>query len=422
MQNKSVQILDRYLQKHGLHERFIDAKPNNNLGLIVVIPCYNEPNIIRTLQSIENCDKPKSEVEIITIINSHQNTDNKILTINKQTEAIISDWNLKSRKFSYHTIHVKDIPTKYAGVGYVRKLGIDEAIRRFIEVKNSDGIICSLDADTTVAPNYFTEIEKKIGAGSKYNACAINFEHDIRGNEFTDKVYDIITDYELHIRYYSKVLKHIGFPHYFHTIGSAFAVSAEAYCRQGGMNKKQAGEDFYFLQKIMQMYRFCELNTTTVYPSSRPSDRVVFGTGPVIRTHLEQDDYVFLSYNFDAFIALKQLFDDKMLFFKVNNDDFNEITAKYHKAVRDFLRLNNFKSAIDNINANVAKIENFNRKFFHWFDGFRVVKYLNFAHENYFEKTPIKNCIIHLLSTNNKHLPSIANNKDMLIYLRKLYK
>ena len=60
--------------------------------------------------------------------------------------------------------------------------------------------------------------------------------------------------------------------------------------KQDGLNKKQAGEDFYFLQKIMPMGNYFELNSTTVHPSSRTSDRVPFGTGPIINQYLKHPD------------------------------------------------------------------------------------------------------------------------------------
>ena len=53
------------------------------------------------------------------------------------------------------------------------------------------------------------------------------------------------------------------------------------------MNRKKAGEDFYFLQKLFDAGHFSECNTTRVIPSPRPSDRVIFGTGPAIREYLE---------------------------------------------------------------------------------------------------------------------------------------
>ncbi len=393
--------------------------PDANLGIIVVIPCYNEANILATLQSIEGCERAQKRVEVIVVINSAETTDLEVVKNNIQTEAEIKTWLQEERKFQYHIIHEANIPRKKAGVGYARKLGMDEAIWRFATIGNNNGIICSLDADTLVANNYFTQIEQALSS-KKHNACSIYFEHDIEGKEFTPAIYRRITEYELHLRYYSNAMLFSGFPYYFYTIGSAFAISAQAYCTQGGMNKKQAGEDFYFLQKIMQMGKFVELNSTAVYPSPRPSDRVIFGTGPIIKEYSQDDSKLFLTYNFKAFEALKQLFDDKMLFFKVKSSYFDHLIAKYHSSLRDFLVSQEFKLAMETINNNIAHEKHFTQKFFHWFNGLRVVKYMNFAHPKYFNKIPVEDSAKTLLELQTGSKLNKTNCKDILMIIRQL--
>ena len=62
-----------------------------------------------------------------------------------------------------------------------------------------------------------------------------------------------------------------GFPYVHHTVGSAIAVKAMTYVKAGGMNRRMAGEDFYFIQKLLPAGGFFNLNQTTVYPSPRSS-------------------------------------------------------------------------------------------------------------------------------------------------------
>jgi len=73
------------------------------------------------------------------------------------------------------------------------------------------------------------------------------------------------------------------------------------------MNKRQAGEDFYFLQKIIPLGHFTDLTETKVIPSSRPSDRVPFGTGKAVRDFLR--DRQSWTYPLQSFLDLKQLFE-----------------------------------------------------------------------------------------------------------------
>ncbi len=156
---------------------------------------------------------------------------------------------------------------------------MDEAVRRFNLLNKPDGIILNLDADCRVKNNYFTAVFGEMHNRKDRTACSIYFEHPISGNEFSEEVYRSIILYELHLRYYLQGLAFTGFPYVHHTVGSAIAIKALPYIKAGGMNRRMAGEDFYFIQKLLPAGGFFNLNQTTVYPSPRSSARVPFGTG-----------------------------------------------------------------------------------------------------------------------------------------------
>ncbi len=117
-----------------------------------------------------------------------------------------------------------------------------------------------------------------------------------------------ITLYELHLRYYFQGLAYSGFPYVFHTVGSAIAVKALPYVKAGGMNRRQAGEDFYFIQKLVPAGGYFNLNSTTVYPSPRTSSRVPFGTGASMAQTNSEQGSIFLTYNIQAFKELRTFF------------------------------------------------------------------------------------------------------------------
>ena len=96
-------------------------------------------------------------------------------------------------------------------------------------------------------------------------------------------------------------MKYSNLPYSFHTIGSAFALTASAYARQGGMNRRKAGEDFYFINKLIKGEVFGEINDTTVIPSPRVSNRVPFGTGRAILEGLNTQKDLSLTYDFQSF-------------------------------------------------------------------------------------------------------------------------
>ncbi len=414
-----MQIFNNYIEKHVTFHPFIDEKPHNELKNIIVIPCYNEPDILQTLKSVKRCKTPDSPVEVVVVINSAENSVQEIIKQNHSTKQEIEQWAVKENTdfLKFHTIYIDNIPRKIAGAGFARKAGMDEAVRRFAEINNSVGIIASLDADSLVAENYLIEIEKLFVQNPKADACSIYFEHPISGNEFSQLVYDKITEYELYMRYYTLSLKFTGFPYYYHTVGSAFAVKAQTYCKQGGMNKKQAGEDFYFLHKIMPLGNYHYLKSTTVYPSPRPSNRVPFGTGPVIRSAVERPEKEFKAYHFEVFLNLRDFFTLIDQFFKIK--DFNYSGFDFHPSIKNFLEKNNFIKALDEINANTSNRITFRKRFFRWFDAFRIIKYINFAHEHYYKKLPVSIAAAeYLKNTNNVRLYT-KNMKQLLLNFRE---
>ena len=82
-------------------------------------------------------------------------------------------------------------------------------------------------------------------------AASIYYEHPVAGLAFSENLYEGIANYELHLRYYVWALRSIKFPYAFQTVGSSMLCRASSYVRYGGMNRRKAGEDFYFLQKII---------------------------------------------------------------------------------------------------------------------------------------------------------------------------
>ena len=186
---------------------------------------------------------------------------------------------------------------------------MDEAVFRFNTLGNPKGLIVSLDADTLVAENYFIEIEKHFSKNPENVGATISFQHQTEG--LNSKHLEGIQLYEKYLQYYKNAIEFTGYPHSMFTVGSAFVVTAEAYVKRGGMNRRQAGEDFYFLQNLAHLGPIGEISTTTVFPSARLSDRVPFGTGPILQKWMGGAEDLTQTYNFQAFADLKEFFSIK---------------------------------------------------------------------------------------------------------------
>jgi len=409
-----MNVLEDYIAKHANYKPFINEPPDKKIQNIIVIPAIGEPELLNTIKSIWHCTRPSQPIEIIVVINSSEISIPEITELNLRNIMAIENWakHYNSEFLKVYAIHIYNISKKDAGAGFARKTGMDEAVSRYIKAGAKGGIISSLDADSVVEKNYLVEIEKLFNQKKKCDACSIYFEHPTHGNEYDSNVYQKITEYELHLRYFRLMLKYIGFPYYYHTVGSSFAVSVEAYCRQGGMNKKKAGEDFYFLHKLMPLENYYELNSTCVYPSARPSDRVPFGTGATILQYLHLTEE-YKTYNINAFNPLKNLFAQKESFYGLESNSYEEAIATYDKILVDFLESNNFKEAIIEMNANTNNIQSFIKRFFNWFDAFRIIKYINYSHLNHFMKQDICEAANELLKILGVEKQS-KNSKNLL--------
>jgi len=380
---------DKYLKKQRVYPEYIRDEVSENLGLVVTIPCFDEPDLISSLNALWLCDRPNFKVEVIVIVNSGELASEDVLSQNTKTIADAELWMSEHEddKLKFFLIHQPNLPKKSAGVGLARKIAMDEAVSRFNKIDKSNGIITGYDADSSCDTNYFTEIEKLFKKYPKANGANIFYEHPLEGLEFDDFIYDSIAQYELYLRYYMLAMRYAGHPHAYHTVGSSFAVSADAYIKQGGMNRRQAGEDFYFLQKIIALGRFYEIKHTRVIPSPRTSDRVPFGTGKAISTFVSEGISNYKNYNYAAFKDLKLFFDRVDDFFGVDYETFlNKLIVELPGPVRSYLKEDNFFEALDEINRNCASIDSFRKKFFGAFNAFKVLKYLNNVHEQFMEE------------------------------------
>jgi hypothetical protein len=298
---------------------------------------------------------------------------------------------------------------------------MDEAVRRFNSIDKPDGIILNLDADCTVEKNYFLAVSNELLKKDNLAACSIYFEHPLSGNNYPDTIFKYITLYELHLRYYFQGLAYSGFPYVFHTVGSAIAVKALAYIKAGGMNRKQAGEDFYFIQKLVPAGGYFNLNSTTVYPSPRASSRVPFGTGASIGKLSSDRSSTLLTYNMLAFRELRTFFELTDVFFKCSPEQLNEHFDLIPQGLRLFLDQKEWIDKMIEVKNNTSGIESFKKRFYVWFNMFRVVKYLNYVHLDFFEKKPVDSSASELLEIRGITL-DLKEPLDLLLYYRSMEK
>jgi len=243
----------------------------------IVIPCLAESaSLSHTLASLTaDSSLPESGLAVILVVNNRLDA-----TIEEKADNLLTLDFLKSCRdrvsFPLGIVDASspgfELPLKDGGVGLARKLGHD-LLLPFLDF-SIDPVIISLDADTVVSPGYSGAIINHFRTAAAGGAV-IPFEHLPATGEREKRA---IERYELFLRCYVAGLAFAASPYGFHTVGSAMACRASAYLKCGGMNRRRAGEDFYFLQSLAKTAGVGQVQGAVVYPS--PAAQTGFPLAP----------------------------------------------------------------------------------------------------------------------------------------------
>ena len=409
--------LSTYTERRCNDSLFQSANWPSTIGeAIITIPAYNES--WETMESVLDslvigCHLHKAD--ILIFINYKANDSNSIKENSKhlysQIEAYIENDN---SDLQFH-LFIKELTSKKAGVGLARKLLMDCAFLRF-QHTNNDGIIICLDADTHVKPYYLSQVIATFNSNNMIDAWSIDFAHPTEALRGEEK--KAILFYELHLRYFVGMQRHINLPYAFQTIGSAMAVRAYAYAKQGGMPVRQAGEDFYFLHKYAKDWKLGDLSTTTVLPSARVSERVPFGTGRAVLEYINGDEMRGKSYNPESFMLLNDLMKE------FEHMVCNNISISTHNirsnVLLSFFEGIDYKSMIDSICTTTMDKIGRVKKLYAWFDAFKLMKYLHFMRDSGYPNLSISKCLKYYQHVRN--ISDFETEQQQLEFLRKEYR
>lgn len=373
----------------------------------VCIPAYKEESLNKTFFSLFQCERVESHVSVYVFFNAPEDAPELVKQINiKAFEKAVLFCKNQQPWFDIVLLLDNNMPAKKAGVGLARRTVMEYATVRF-KNQNNNHVLTALDADCTVSPEYFKAVETFFFSNKKFNAASLYFEHELPGEEHLRKG---IIQYELHLRYLKNALKWSGFPWYFHTVGSSMAVRAETYIRQGGMNTRQAGEDYYFLHKLMP-HGFGEINECSVFPEARISDRVPFGTGRSLGTFFNSGQESLTTYNPLIFHTLRILFDI------IENKPLNELKGLIKSTCNDklseVLTHLDFDMVIDEALSNSASEEQCRQRIWKWFSGFTIIKIMHALREKGLENVPLT------VACNSIFGQSSEDCEEWLHFLRK---
>lgn len=260
-------------------ENLIHAPISRSCILSIVIPVRDEAEHLgQTLDAFTNqIDWQRrplnpSVFEIIVLANNCRDG----------SAQAARDWGKLNPQINFHVAEIS-LPQKYANVGFVRQMLMNEAYRRLQSNRSGGGIIATTDGDTRVAPDWIMATIKEIGCGADAVGGRILIEDkelmrmDERARYFhlRDEEYHLLVS-ELECRL--DRLAHDIYPRHHQHFNGSFAVTTEAYRRAGGIPDVQFLEDVAFYQALLRVdAKFRHSPAVKVFTSARHLGRSAVG-------------------------------------------------------------------------------------------------------------------------------------------------
>ena len=362
-----------YLKKRGISGPW-KIKPliNRTFNQAIVIPSYSEFEFLPdTLESI-NQNKPEllNQTLVLVVVNNANNSPQSIKDNNQLT---IRKINRNNYQFPHAVIDAAssglELPLKHAGVGLARKIGMDLVLPHLLSSKS---LIFCTDADTKVSPDYLSKVTQYFDSHNT-SAAVIGFDH-LQSED--SAINDAIGKYENFLKTTAEKMKNAGSPYGYVSMGSTIVCTAEAYCAVGGMSRKKATEDFYFLQELTKYCGVHNIPETLVFPSPRPISRVYLGTGYRMEQIQKGFDITNLYYSDDAYRYLSKWLQLGGHAWEKSLNDLLKDIKLIHPNLIGFLKIEGIETIWSKIQNNAPSELHFKEQFHRWFDGLKTIRFL----------------------------------------------
>ena len=89
--------------------------------------------------------------------------------------------------------------------------------------------------------------------------------------------------------------------------------------------------------------------------------------------------------------------------------------------LKTYLKTQDFEEKLDELKSNTANLPNFKKRFFQWFNAFQLMKFANFARDEYYGVMPVDEAATWLLKEFGE-AQFFKDNKGLLLAYRALDK
>ena len=183
-----------------------------------------------------------------------------------------------------------------------------------------------------------------------------------------------------------------------------------------GVSRQQVAVLDEAVKKVTQRGNFSQCDSTCVYPSPRPSDRVPFGTGPVV-SRLSKGNEALLTYDPRPFGMIRAFFAEIVQAGgKTRWDSLPDV-------LKAFLTEQGFDAALAEIRANSASPAAFRKRFWRWFNMFRIMKFLHFARERGYPDIPVEEAaseLLRIIDPGHAGIPSLRGQVSKLLVIYRM--
>ena len=444
-------LLEDYLEKYSAGKNWHLVSGNiENISQVVVIPAYAEKEMLfSTLVSLAQNHPPSLEDSLVLfVINNKNNSPSEQIRNNQTTieyldalvrKKVLGKFNSDQTtypqllkiadsklKLSYIDASSRgfEIPKSDGGVGMARKIGMDMALRLLSKSSSEKKLILSLDADTLVQTNYLAAIKNYFTP--KIKTAIVAYEHQMP-DDYEGQA--AICCYEIFLRYWVLGLKYAKSPWAFHSIGSTIVTSTDSYLKVRGMNRREAAEDFYFLNKLAKIGNIDYIRDTCVFPSARSSSRVPFGTGKAVERFLSDQKQEHLLYDPQIFTIISRWLEFMNAAFLINEDDILSHAYRINPALKSFLVDSRFADAWSKIRRNAKEEKTRRHQFNDWFDGFKTFKLIKYLTKTVYPQIDMFDALAEILYLMGMpgskikagtKIPKSEEQIELLQYLRKI--
>ena len=382
-----------YLQKRSMHRSWPWIEGDlraEGLTQAVVIPVLSESaNLFNTLSDLATNPPAMLEKTLVLCVVNNRTPDRAAagdVADNERTLEALPDFAAAHPALRLAWIDAategRELGPK-EGVGLARKIGLDWALGILRESQSTtNGTLISLDADTRVGPDYLAAIHAFYQEAPRW-AAVVDYAHPVAGPD--DDIRAILS-YELFLRYQEIAWRYAESPYAYPAIGSTMICTSEAYVASGGMNRRQAGEDFYFLQQLAKTGRVDRVRDTTVIPSGRASHRVPFGTGRKVGNFTSDEDDAYLTYHPETWTILQAWLQTVGRDWDASGDALLIQGTAIAPELGAWLRSQDFSVAWERIRKNARSPQQRHRQFYSWFDAFQTLKLTHHLRDNGFPR------------------------------------